>query len=305
MAEQANELWLTKVVGLSKNNAETWSKRMEPSWRDNLQPWICLLREDFGMSQERARAAVKKHTRLLSIDTAGARRVVLFLLSTGCSIQTVEEMLWQAPWFLSLAVSELAPKFHWLTSVWGIEAVVQDPHVLTVSLEERLLPRHACARGMCVSLAELAWASDQEFARCIDFSLEEFSHALAAAVVDVELPERPASPTSPTAVSPSVLSFEQLGTSHLYQGPSRHKHEGLAVKVHSGATIQDRYAIARGGGPAGSPGALSDCMRAKIWAPFASHGGEQSRAIRSAATDQATDSAASSRLHVIRVPNTW
>ncbi|MCO5559134.1 hypothetical protein L7F22_012726 [Adiantum nelumboides] len=119
---------------------------------DSLRPRINFLLKKVGLSQERVAKMVKKHPQLLHYSiTNGIQPRIDFLRSIGLSDHDVAVVLSRSSQVLSLSVEKsLKPKCDYLSKELkcGLSTIVSFPAYLSLSLEQRIRPRHEFLKAL-------------------------------------------------------------------------------------------------------------------------------------------------------------
>ncbi|KAI5066305.1 hypothetical protein GOP47_0018929 [Adiantum capillus-veneris] len=113
---------------------------------DSLRPRINFLLKKVGLSQERVAKMITKHPQLLHYSIKnGIQPRIDFLRSIGLSDNDIAVVLSRSSQVLSLSVEKsLKPKCDYLTKELkcGLQTIVSFPAYLSLSLEQRIQPRH-------------------------------------------------------------------------------------------------------------------------------------------------------------------
>ncbi|KAI5084192.1 hypothetical protein GOP47_0000361 [Adiantum capillus-veneris] len=113
---------------------------------DSLRPRINFLLKKVGLSQERVAKMITKHPQLLHYSIRnGIQPRLDFLSSIGLSDHDISVVLGRSSQVLSLSVEKsLKPKCDYLTKELkcGLQTIVSFPAYLSLSLEQRIRPRH-------------------------------------------------------------------------------------------------------------------------------------------------------------------
>ncbi|MCO5566706.1 hypothetical protein L7F22_020384 [Adiantum nelumboides] len=119
---------------------------------DSLRPRINFLLKKVGLSQERVAKMVTKHPQLLHYSiTNGIQPRIDFLRSIGLSDHDIAVVLSRSSQVLSLSVEKsLKPKCDYLSKELkcGLPTIVSFPAYLSLSLEQRIRPRHEFLKAL-------------------------------------------------------------------------------------------------------------------------------------------------------------
>eukprot|EP00250_Pteridium_aquilinum_P012731 c20906_g1_i2 orf=330-1952(-) len=180
--------FLVEEVGVSEG--DVWKivllspQVLTQSINNSLRPRINFLLKKVGLSQERVTKMIMKHPQLLHYSIKnGIQPRIDFLRSIGLSDRDIAIVLSRSSQVLSLSVEKsLKPKCDYLTKELncGLQTIVSFPAYLSLSLEQRIKPRHKFLKSLNrlpagpFSMHILAVTDDEYCKRWAKSTVEEY-----------------------------------------------------------------------------------------------------------------------------------